>query len=143
MSNRLTSVYSKNHYKEENYLKVKTVIFKYITPPHSNGCYVPTFLYILYTELDTFGMRVYLIYSPWSVMWLGYPLSYGSTGSISPASRALILIQYKFSLNTCTVLSIRSVTITKFTQSFLIGYFTKIVFKGYKSEIILISIGIP
>ena len=37
LPNRLTSVYSKNHYKEENYLKVKTVVFKYITPPHSNS----------------------------------------------------------------------------------------------------------
>ena len=37
LPNRLTPVYSKNYYKEENYLKVKTVIFKYITPPHSNS----------------------------------------------------------------------------------------------------------
>ena len=37
LPNRLTSVYSKNYYKEENYLKVKTVIFKYLTPPHSNS----------------------------------------------------------------------------------------------------------
>ena len=37
LPNRLTPVYSKNHYKDENYLKVKTVIFKYITPPHSNS----------------------------------------------------------------------------------------------------------
>ena len=37
LPNRLTPIYSKNHYEEENYLKVKTVVFKYITPPHSNG----------------------------------------------------------------------------------------------------------
>ena len=37
LPNRLTPIYSKNYYKEENYLKVKTVIFKYITPPYSNG----------------------------------------------------------------------------------------------------------
>ena len=37
LPNRLTPVYSKNHYKEENYLKVKTVVFKYITPPYSNS----------------------------------------------------------------------------------------------------------
>ena len=55
LPNRLTPVYSKNYYKEENYLKVKTVIFKYITPPHSNSWSVLTFLYILYTELDTFS----------------------------------------------------------------------------------------
>ena len=51
LPNRLTPVYSKNYYKEENYLKVKTVIFKYITPLYSNSCFVLTFLYILYTEL--------------------------------------------------------------------------------------------
>ena len=37
LPNRLTPIYSKNHYKEENYLKVKTVVFKYITPPYSNS----------------------------------------------------------------------------------------------------------
>ena len=37
LPNRLTPIYSKNYYEEENYLKVKTVVFKYITPPHSNG----------------------------------------------------------------------------------------------------------
>ena len=30
--NRLTLLYSKIYYKEENYLKVKTAVFKYITP---------------------------------------------------------------------------------------------------------------
>ena len=37
MPNRLTLLYSKIYYKEENYLKVKTVVFKYITPPYSKG----------------------------------------------------------------------------------------------------------
>ena len=31
MPNRLTLLYSEIHYKEENYLKVKTAVFKYIT----------------------------------------------------------------------------------------------------------------
>ena len=30
MPNRLTPLYSKIYYKEENYLKVKTAVFKYI-----------------------------------------------------------------------------------------------------------------
>ena len=51
LPNKLTPVYSKNHYKEENYLKVKIIIFKYITPLYSNGCYIPTFLRTLRTEL--------------------------------------------------------------------------------------------
>ena len=37
MPNRLTLLYFKIYYKEENYLKVKTVVFKYITPPYSKG----------------------------------------------------------------------------------------------------------
>ena len=41
---------------------------------------------------------------------LAYPSFYGFTGSISPASRVLILNQYKSPLNTCTILFIRSVT---------------------------------
>ena len=32
MPNRLTLLYSKIYYKEENYLKVRTAVFKYITP---------------------------------------------------------------------------------------------------------------
>ena len=63
LPNRLTPVYSKNHYEEENYLKVKTVVFKYITPLYSNSQSVLTFLYIPYTKLDMFSTRVYLIYS--------------------------------------------------------------------------------
>ena len=59
LPNRLTSVYSKNHYKEENYLKVKIVIFKYITPPYSNSWSVLTFLYIPYTELNDDDNEVY------------------------------------------------------------------------------------
>ena len=37
MPNRLTLLYFKIYYKKENYLKVKTAVFKYITPPYSNG----------------------------------------------------------------------------------------------------------
>ena len=37
LPNRLTPLYSKIYYKEENYLKVRTVVFKYITPPYSKG----------------------------------------------------------------------------------------------------------
>ena len=37
MPNRLTLLYSKIHYKKKNYLKVKTTVFKYITPLYSKG----------------------------------------------------------------------------------------------------------
>ena len=33
LPNKLTPLYSDIYYKEENYLKVKTAVFKYITPP--------------------------------------------------------------------------------------------------------------
>ena len=37
LPNKLTPFNSKIYYKEENYLKVKTMSFKYITPPYSKG----------------------------------------------------------------------------------------------------------
>ena len=37
LPNRLTPFNSKIYYKKENYLEVKTVLFKYITPPHSKS----------------------------------------------------------------------------------------------------------
>ena len=37
ITNRLTPLYFKIYYKEENYLKVKSIVFKYITPPYSKG----------------------------------------------------------------------------------------------------------
>ena len=37
LPNRLTPFNSEIHYKEENYLKVRTAVFKYITPPIVKG----------------------------------------------------------------------------------------------------------
>ena len=37
LPNRLTPLYSKIYYEEENYLKVKTVLLIYPSPPHSKG----------------------------------------------------------------------------------------------------------
>ena len=45
LPNRLTPFNSKIHYKRENYLKVKTVVFKYITPPIVKVKYVGTLVY--------------------------------------------------------------------------------------------------
>ena len=41
MPNRLTPLYSEIYYKEENYLKVRTIVFKYITPLYSKGLVRP------------------------------------------------------------------------------------------------------
>ena len=46
--NRLTSLYSKIHYKEKNYLTVRTAVFKYITPPIVKVEYVITLVYLVY-----------------------------------------------------------------------------------------------
>ena len=45
LPNRLTLLYSKIYYKEENYLKVRTVVFKYITPPIVKVEYVGILIY--------------------------------------------------------------------------------------------------
>ena len=37
LPNKLTFFNSKIHYKKKNYLKVRTIVFKYTTPPHSKG----------------------------------------------------------------------------------------------------------
>ena len=37
LPNKLTPLYSKIHYEEENYLKVKTELLIYPSPPHSKG----------------------------------------------------------------------------------------------------------
>ena len=36
-TDRLTPLYSKIHYKEKNYLKVKTKLLIYPSPPYSKG----------------------------------------------------------------------------------------------------------
>ena len=55
LPNRLTPFDSEIHYEEENYLKVRTAVFKYITPPIVKGLvrwyvsilrsYIPIFLH--------------------------------------------------------------------------------------------------
>ena len=37
LPNKLTPLYSKIYYKEENYLKVRTELLIYLSPPHSKG----------------------------------------------------------------------------------------------------------
>ena len=37
LPNKLTPLYSKIHYEEENYLKVKTTLLIYPFPPYSKG----------------------------------------------------------------------------------------------------------
>ena len=48
MPNRLTPLYSEIYYKEENYLKVKTAVFKYITPPIVKVEYIGMLIYLVY-----------------------------------------------------------------------------------------------
>ena len=111
MPNRLTLLYSKIYYKEENYLKVRTVVFKYITPPYSKG-WVYWYINILVYYIPIF-QYFYIPNSHYMLfMWLNYPLSHSFTDSISPVSCILILTQYKSLFSTCTILFIKSITLT-------------------------------
>ena len=107
LPNKLTPLYSEIHYEEENYLKVRTVVFKYITPPYSKGSvrqYVGTSVrrYVGTSRVPTFSR----FYALSSVMWLGYPSSHDSTGSISPASCALTDNSLRSLLTCCTILQV-------------------------------------
>ena len=52
MPNRLTLLYSEIYYKEKNYLKVKTVVFKYITPPIVKVEYVGMLVHSVYKYIS-------------------------------------------------------------------------------------------
>ena len=70
MPNRLTPLYSKIYYKKENYLKVKTVVFKYITPPLVKVEYVSILVYPVYSvpNIPTFlcsKLSSYTTYMTW------------------------------------------------------------------------------
>ena len=55
MPNRLTPLYSEIYYEEENYLKVRTVVFKYITPPIVKVEYVGTSVRLVRPYIPTFS----------------------------------------------------------------------------------------
>ena len=60
--NKLTPLYSKIYYKEENYLKVKTAVFKYITPPIIKFGMFSTLVYLVYKYISTLSMfNIYTI----------------------------------------------------------------------------------
>ena len=48
MLNRLTPLYFKIYYKEKSYLKVKTAVFKYITPPIVKVEYISISVHLVY-----------------------------------------------------------------------------------------------
>ena len=131
LPNRLTLLYSKIYYKEENYLKVRTAVFKYITPPYSKGWvywYVSMLVYsiFLYSHILAFLNSCYIL-----LMWFGYPLFYSSTGSISFISCVLILSCLKSHLSICTILFIKSVTPTpSFISLSLKNSVSKLLIRG-------------
>ena len=127
LPNRLTPFNSEIYYKKENYLKVKTTVFKYITPPIVNG------LVYWYINISVYHAPAFLYsYILSLTIWLSYPLSYGSTGSISPASCILILTQYKSLFSTYMILLIRFITLIPSSLSlFLKSFFiSKLSTKG-------------
>ena len=56
MPNRLTFLYSKIYYKKENYLKVKTAVFKYITPPIVKVKYISILSTLIHKYVSIFGI---------------------------------------------------------------------------------------
>ena len=131
LPNRLTPLYSKIHYKEENYLKVRTAVFKYITPPYSKGwvCWYINILIhsiFLYSHIFMFLNSYYIL-----LIWLSYPLFYSFTGSISPASCVLILTCFRSCLSICTILFIRSIIPTPSSlSSSLKNLVSKLLIRG-------------
>ena len=106
LPNRLTPIYSKNYYEEENYLTVGTVSLNTQLLPIVRVQYFGTSVHLVREYVSTW---VHLVYSLWLVMWLSYPLSYSFTNSISPAFCVLTANLFKFSLSTCTIRYIKSV----------------------------------
>ena len=121
LPNKLTPLYSKIYYKEKNYLKVRTVVFKYITPPYSKGLSMLVYWYISIFYIFIF-LYSHILNSYYVLfMWLSYPLFYSFTGSINPASYVLILTCLKSYLSICTILFIRSVIFTLYMRGLYLG----------------------
>ena len=131
MPNRLTPLYSKIYYKEENYLKVRTAVFKYITPPIVKVEYIGTLIRLVCLYIPIFSYSHVLNSYHVLPMWLGYPLSHNFTGFISSTPYILILTQYKSPFSTCTILFIRSVTFTPSSSSLsLKNLVSKLLIRG-------------
>ena len=126
LPNRLTPLYSKIYYKEENYLKVKTAVFKYITPPIVKVEYVGILVYQYIPIFPRSELSSCVTYVT------RLPSSYGFTSSISSVSRALILTQYMSLFSTCTILFIRSVI---FIINKIIVIIASTYLKKYKKDI--------
>ena len=67
LPNKLTPVYFKIYYKEENYLKVRTELFIYPSPPYSKGWYARYIKYIRYVYRSHRSHRSHI---PHYVIWL-------------------------------------------------------------------------
>ena len=128
LPNRLTPFNFEIYYKEENYLKVRTAVFKYITPPYSKGwvCWYVSILVCL-TSLYSHVLAFWVL-----TIWLSYPSSYSFTGFISPTSCVLILTKYKSSFSTCTLLLIKFVTFTPSSLSLFLksSFISKSLIRG-------------
>ena len=59
MPNRLTPLYSKIYYKEENYLKARTAVFKYITPSIVKVEYIGILVYLVYLHSQRFHIPMF------------------------------------------------------------------------------------
>ena len=75
MPNRLTPLYSKIYYKGENYLKIKTVVFKYITPPIVKVEYIGILVYFyIFIFLHSYILN-FLLYTAYITQLTPYPIA--------------------------------------------------------------------
>jgi hypothetical protein len=82
LPNRLTPLYSKNHYKEKNYLTIRTGSLYTWLLPIVIVEYINMFSTSVHQYINTFSTQVHSVYKLWLITWLSYPSSHSSTGSI-------------------------------------------------------------
>ena len=104
LPNRLTPLHSKIYYKEENYLKVRTAVFKYINSSIVKfGTSVRWYIWYVSTWIHEYVQYIYNYVTRLPlVLWFHWFHQF--------CICALILTQYKSLFSTCTILFIRSVT---------------------------------
>ena len=76
--NRLTLLYSEIYYKEENYLKVKTIIFKYITPPILKVEYISMLSTSVHSHIPIFShshVLNFLLHAAYITQLTPYPIA--------------------------------------------------------------------
>ena len=95
LPNRLTPLYSEIHYKEENYLMVKTKLLIYPSPPYSKGLGMWEYWYVAFLR-----SRVYMYWTlscdsatPCPMVPLVQSVLYPTHWSLTNTSLLLVLVR--------------------------------------------------